>query len=175
MLAEGVTVFDGYGLGEATGGDRELIEEANVAEEDKTIAVPVRDEPDRCSPFDVGSSAVSDDNALSPVVAERRKPQDTPPRVVRDYDMQAASDNEIFEYAQQEQRVLVSADTDFGTLLAARRDRPFPLRPERAPAVRLGLLTCAVVEVGLYPRAVAADEIPGALADQLRSLVNPTG
>ncbi len=29
-------VFDSYGLGEATGGDRELIEEANVAEEDKT-------------------------------------------------------------------------------------------------------------------------------------------
>jgi predicted nuclease of predicted toxin-antitoxin system len=28
--------------------------------------------------------------------------------------MQAASDNEIFEYAQQEQRVLVSADTDSG-------------------------------------------------------------
>ena len=53
-LVKGVAVFDGYGLGKATGGDRELIEEANVAEEDKTIAVPVRDEPDRCSPFDVG-------------------------------------------------------------------------------------------------------------------------
>jgi hypothetical protein len=46
-LIERVTVFDGYGLGKATGGDRELIEEANIAEEDKTIAMPVRNEPDR--------------------------------------------------------------------------------------------------------------------------------
>ncbi len=40
---------------------------------------------------------------------------------VRDRSRQTATDEEIFNVAASEQRVLVSADTDFGTILAQRR------------------------------------------------------
>lgn len=38
---------------------------------------------------------------------------------VRDIGLQAAADSEIFARATTEQRIIVSADTDFGTLLAS--------------------------------------------------------
>jgi predicted nuclease of predicted toxin-antitoxin system len=60
------------------------------------------------------------DNALSPVVAQKLVGAGHDALHVRDLGMQAAIDEEIFEVAVSEGRTIVSADTDFGTILALR-------------------------------------------------------
>lgn len=61
------------------------------------------------------------DNALSPVVGEElnRAGHDAGQR---ELGLQAASDQDIFDHAAQDGRVIVSADTDLGTLLATRKE-----------------------------------------------------
>ena len=96
------------------------------------------------------------DHALSPQLAVVLTDMGHDAVHVRDFDMASAKDAEIFDFAATDDRVVVSSDTDFGTLLALRNElkpsvvlwrRQSPRRAVEQAAVLRGVLSLTEVEL----------------------------
>jgi len=105
------------------------------------------------------------DNALSSILAERLRRNGHDALHVRDLGLGAARDEEILASAEDQDRVVISADTDFGALLALRRQRKpsfvlFRRSSGRRPEIQAALLLANLppIEEALRQGAIATIE-----------------
>ena len=101
------------------------------------------------------------DNALSPLLAQLLQQAGHDATHVRDYNMESATDEDIFDLASSELRILASADTDFANLLAQRHETSpslilFRRSSQRSPSDQAKLLLTNL-------EAVADDLISGSV------------
>jgi predicted nuclease of predicted toxin-antitoxin system len=84
------------------------------------------------------------DSSLSPTIAKGLKQAGHDAVHLRSYGMQSASDIEVFKLTADQDRILISADTDFGTLLALWHDKKPSVillhHPQKSPQSQLALL-----------------------------------
>lgn len=91
------------------------------------------------------------DNALSPVIAKGLRDAGFEAAHVRDIGLHSASDSVIFEHALNNDQIIISSDTDFGTLLALRQySKPSVIlfrQTDKRPQSQLSLLLLHLPEI----------------------------
>jgi predicted nuclease of predicted toxin-antitoxin system len=113
------------------------------------------------------------DNSTSPRVARGLAEAEHDAVHVRERGLHGSEDEVLFGIAQQEQRILVSADTDFGTLLALRQATKPSLTLFRHGAARRPVLQLEVLLAQLGELADALEQGSLVAIEESRVRIRP--
>ncbi|MBV9823600.1 MAG: DUF5615 family PIN-like protein [Actinobacteria bacterium] len=95
------------------------------------------------------------DHNISPKTGDRLRAAGHDVVIVREVELSRATDEVVIHFARQERRVLISADTDFGTILAR----------TRAPAPSFILIRRMAHERPAEQARIILDNLPAVAAD----------